>query len=291
MFPLRGKDGHAKLTYMILVPASRLEHCCWDHIDQSCFEHHHHHHPSQDQQHPPAPCANPGLNGHALMATALVLQTAPFDVFARINDLQQQLSASTSPSSHPTTTTTTTRTTAAAVAAPSPAAGPQLAWSSRALTLTNLRRLAGTLNASDSELAPVQAWFELASLYGAAVATDAAVLEELKRELSAEVHCVMFGAAVQRDVFEAALEKVVGFLPRTWRSAAGIAEAEEQEQEQEEEQEEGEGEGEGGMMDFGDEETEEEMVMLMGMGMGTGTETDWDEGGTRARNEVRMGVD
>ncbi len=43
------------------------------------------------------------------------------------------------------------------------------------------------------------------------------------------------------------------------------------------------------MMDFGDEETEEEMVMLMGMGMGTGT--DWDEGGTRARNEVRRGVD
>ncbi len=242
MFPLRGKDGHAKLTYMILVPASRLEHCCWDHIDQSCFEHHHHHHhPSQDQQHTPAPCANPGLNGHALMATALVLQTAPFDVFARINDLQQQLSASASPSSHPTTTTTTTTT-----AAPSSAAEPRLAWSSRALTLTNLRWLAGTLNASDSELAPVQAWFELASLYGAAVATDAAVLEKLKRELSAEVHCVMFGAAVQRDVFEAALEKVVGFLPRTWRSAAGIAEAEEQEQEQEEEQEEGEGEGEGG---------------------------------------------
>ncbi|RWA04997.1 hypothetical protein EKO27_g10108, partial [Xylaria grammica] len=53
----------------------------------------------------------------------------------------------------------------------------------------------------------------LLSLYGVDTATDGAVLAKLKRELAGEVHCVTFGAAVQRDVFEAALEKVIGFLP------------------------------------------------------------------------------
>ncbi|KAI1757029.1 hypothetical protein F4782DRAFT_480938 [Xylaria castorea] len=193
-----------------------LEHCCWNHMDQTCFEHH-----SQrldSSQHldpcPPAaekPCAHAlasmalaavddeeveddaALNGHALMATSLVLQSAPFDVFARMSDPQ------------PPTPTPTTE-------------GSAVEWRSRTLTLTNLRRLARSLNPSDSELAPVQVWFELVSLYGVAVATDAAVLRGLNRELLGEVHCVQFGAAVQRDVFENALEKVIEFLPWSWRA-------------------------------------------------------------------------
>ncbi|KAI1733878.1 hypothetical protein F4680DRAFT_440119 [Xylaria scruposa] len=188
-----------------------LEHCCWDHIDQTCFEHHSHHHSSCQ---PPmvmscprvmaemAPAAvdddeieaedDAALNGHTLMATSLALQSAPFDVFTRRSDPQPP--------------------------APTETEGSAVEWKSRALTLTNLRRLARSLNPSDSELAPVQVWFELVSLYGVAVATDAAVLRGLNRELVREVHCVQFGAAVQRDVFEDALEKVIGFLPRSWRA-------------------------------------------------------------------------
>ncbi|KAI0858590.1 hypothetical protein F4860DRAFT_299985 [Xylaria cubensis] len=190
-----------------------LEHCCWDHIDQTCFEHHSQH---CDSSQPPAGMSCPrvlagmalsaaddeeveaeddaALNGHALMATSLALQSAPFDVFARMSDPQP-----------PTRTTTATE-------------GSAVEWRSRTLTLTNLRRLARSLNSSDSELAPVQVWFELVSLYGVAVATDAAVLRELNRELVGEVHCVQFGAAVQRDVFENVLEKVIGFLPWSWRT-------------------------------------------------------------------------
>ncbi|KAI0447730.1 hypothetical protein F4803DRAFT_497278 [Xylaria telfairii] len=219
-----------------------LEHCCWNHIDKSCFEHHSHQcvQPQQPAEKPPCPHGQAGkaltaggeekdaednaaLNGHTLMATALALQSAPVDVFSRMNDLQQQ----------PTTTTTPTTTTGSSSA--------PLEWQSRTLTLTNLRRLARSLNPSDTELAPVQAWFEVVSIYGVAVATDAAVLRGVSRELAGQVHCVEFGAAVQRDVFEGALERVIGFLPRSWR--AGFVE------------EEGEGEYE-----YEDEDEDEERV-------------------------------
>ncbi|TGJ87805.1 hypothetical protein E0Z10_g969 [Xylaria hypoxylon] len=196
-----------------------LEHCCWNHIQKSCFGHHGH--PDQNSQ-PKRPDCNESepenLNGHALMATTLALQSAPSAVFTGINDLQQQLAS-----------------------APSAETAAPLAWSSKALTLTNLRRLAGTLNSSDTELAPVQAWFELASRYGVAIATDSAVLEKLKRKLAGEVRCVVFGAAVQRDIFEAALENVIGFLPPNWSAdedaMMDLGEDGEEEEEEEEEEE------------------------------------------------------
>ncbi|KAF2972254.1 hypothetical protein GQX73_g1220 [Xylaria multiplex] len=189
-----------------------LEHCCWNHIDEHCFAHRSHcpPRPRPKQLNCNEPEPEP-LNGHALMATSLALTNAPPDVFDRISGLQKQLSS-------PTSSTAALET------------GP-LAWSTRGLTLTNLRRLAGALNPSDAELAPVQAWFELASLYGVAIATDAAVLEELKRELAGEVKCVVFGAAVRRDVFEAALEKVIGFFPRSRSiNEEGVVELSEEEE-------------------------------------------------------------
>lgn len=138
------------------------------------------------------------------MATALALQSAPPDVFARISELQKEQSPPPPSSSS------------------SSARGAPVEWSSNTLTLANLRRLARTLNPSDSELAPVQAWYELARLCGVAVATDAAVLAGLEKELAAEVHCVVFGAVVRRTVFEDALEKVVGFVPRPWDGEIGL---------------------------------------------------------------------
>ncbi|KAI0107499.1 hypothetical protein GGR51DRAFT_150115 [Nemania sp. FL0031] len=195
-----------------------LEHCCWSHIDASCFEHHAHPPPSK-MDCPLLPGTRTGtaantntsdeadddskLNGHALSATALALQSAPLSIFTRLNDLQERLAPS-----------------AAAPLLPpplSPQAAAPIEWSSKALTLSNLRHLAGSLNPSDTELAPVQAWFELASLYGVGVATDAAVLARLRGELVGEMRCVTFGAAVDRDLFEGILERVMGFLPRSWR--------------------------------------------------------------------------
>ncbi|KAI1118854.1 hypothetical protein F5Y14DRAFT_182648 [Nemania sp. NC0429] len=229
-----------------------LERCCWDHIDQSCFEHHYRHEHSHSVPHahpqPHPPKSHPpncpilagvlhndddnddnidddididvdihadvdvdeyendgsfvanNVNGHTLMATALALQSAPPDVFARIGELQKSSAAC-------------------------PGGGPAaVEWSSNTLTLANLRRLAGTLNPSDSELAPVQVWYELARLCGVPAATDPVVLAALQRELAGQVHCVVFGAVVRRSVFEDALERVVvGFVPpRPWDGEAGL---------------------------------------------------------------------
>ncbi|KAI1120918.1 hypothetical protein F5Y10DRAFT_257420 [Nemania abortiva] len=192
-----------------------LEHVCWSHIDASCFEHNHDHQQcvSSPQQQQPSKMDCPllaadgdeaedfdgALNGHTLSATALALQSAPLSVFTRINDLQEYLAPSP-PQEVP------------AIPTPIP-----VEWSTKALTLANLRRLAATLNLSDGELAPVQAWFELAALYGVGAATDGAVLARLRSELASEMSCVTFGAAVDRDIFEGVLERVMGFLPRSWR--------------------------------------------------------------------------
>ncbi|KAI1820781.1 hypothetical protein F4861DRAFT_37921 [Xylaria intraflava] len=200
-----------------------LERCCWNHIGATCFEHNHDHQDpiyyacpfkefkdwqarqqgqgqeAEEEEPSPAIAAaaaeNETLNGHALMATALALQSAPLEIFARIGDVQDTppLSHSLSPSPPATTIDTP----------PAP-----IAWASRSLTLANLRRLAGTVNPTEAELAPVQVWFELAALHGVAVATDAAVLAALEKALAAQMRCVLFGAMVPRDMFEEALARV-----------------------------------------------------------------------------------
>lgn len=93
--------------------------------------------------------------------------------------------------------------------APGPAAG---------LTLENLRQLAGALNPQDgpyAELTPVQAWFEIVRLCGPATACDDSVMDALRRGLLDVVHCVHFGAVIQRNAFDAVLERVVGGVVTT----------------------------------------------------------------------------
>ena len=91
--------------------------------------------------------------------------------------------------------------------APGPAAG---------LTLENLRRLAAALNpqgeadASGVELTPVQAWFEIARLYGPAAAHNDALMDAIRIELIRVVRCIHFGAVIQRDAFDAVLGRVFG---------------------------------------------------------------------------------
>ncbi|KAI8635353.1 hypothetical protein F5Y19DRAFT_8902 [Xylariaceae sp. FL1651] len=184
-----------------------LEHCCWDHVDQSSFEyqdHHYNHAHAHDSVNDEID--DDAENGHALTATALALQSAPLDVFTRLDDLQQQLQQIPSPAFFSLGSSSSPYPSSYAAAAP-------ISWPSKGLTLSNLRHLARTLNPSDSELAPVQGWFEFLRLYGVEVATNHSVLDELKRELVKEVKCVKFGAAVQRGVFEDVLGRVMGYLP------------------------------------------------------------------------------
>ncbi|KAI0966369.1 hypothetical protein F4678DRAFT_450068 [Xylaria arbuscula] len=213
-----------------------LEHCCWNHIDKSAIEQNHHHHHHHHHHHKPASdCSDEKLNGHTLMATSLALQGAPPSILTHMEDL----------------------------AGPASTACSAVAWPSRALTLTNLRRLAGTLNASAAtELAPVQVWFELAGLYGVGVATDGTVLARLECAFAGEVRCVIFGAAVQRDVFEGVVKKVVGNLPRAWSPPARIVDVEEEGDEQ---------------VGLGGEEEEREGVDMVGMGMMRDAEADEEE--------------
>ncbi|XDG06807.1 hypothetical protein ABKA04_006422 [Annulohypoxylon sp. FPYF3050] len=83
-----------------------------------------------------------------------------------------------------------------------------------ALTLESLYNLASTLNPADGpELAPVQAWFEIARLYGGAVALNAGLMNRVRVELAPSVDCLHFGAVMSRAAFEGAVERVLGPIP------------------------------------------------------------------------------
>ncbi|KAI1446852.1 hypothetical protein F5Y02DRAFT_61191 [Annulohypoxylon stygium] len=83
-----------------------------------------------------------------------------------------------------------------------------------ALTLESLYNLASTLNPADGpELAPVQAWFEIARLYGGAVALNAGLMDRVRVELAPSVDCLHFGAVMSRASFEGAVERVLGPIP------------------------------------------------------------------------------
>ncbi|KAI0200152.1 hypothetical protein F4808DRAFT_170624 [Astrocystis sublimbata] len=263
-----------------------LEHCCWNHIDQHLYDHSHPHPRLSDVSHSHHLGMGTGmgtgmgmgmgmnmsmgmgatddeeaeaeaedeaaLSGHTFMATALALQNAPMTVFSRMSD-----SYSSAP------------------AQPQPQTSP-IEWQSRTLTLTNLRRLARSLNPSDSELAPVQVWFELVSLYGVEVATDADLLRRLNKELSAFLDCDFFGASLQRTAFESVLERVVGFLPRQWGVGGCIGEGGEEDML-------GFGGGGGG----GGERAEEGGSQMREGGMGVHRETGTDELGNRKSTDSR----
>jgi hypothetical protein len=154
-----------------------LEHVCWNHFSNGHF--HTHSDQSDDEM------------GHALMASAYCMSTAPASVYTDRKMLTPQsrsLLGSKSP-------------------APS---GAAIRWQGPSMTLDSLYGLAGSLNAGDAEVAPVQAWFELASRYGAARMVDPQVLEALKREFRGVVRCVFFGAAMERGSFESVVGRVMG---------------------------------------------------------------------------------
>ncbi|KAI5866971.1 hypothetical protein GGS23DRAFT_298634 [Durotheca rogersii] len=74
----------------------------------------------------------------------------------------------------------------------------------------------------EEELAPVQAWFEVARRYGGAAVADAARMDALRAQLAPRVTCPHFGAAVARSAFEDAVLRVLG-RPRPPPKSAGAA--------------------------------------------------------------------
>ncbi|KAI0154757.1 hypothetical protein GGR57DRAFT_95553 [Xylariaceae sp. FL1272] len=205
-------------TDMVVNFILALEHVCWDHTHAIHEEPLHHPYPgiSPDPDDPDW-LNDDKHNGHSLTATAIALQSAEPPVLKSIDDLKKQLqkqqlqaSCQLSVNEPPQCTNEAKAPTLSALTA-----DQQIAWPATQLTLSNLGRLASLLDKPDVELAPVQAWFEIARLYGLAVATDRSILQQLRYEFGRVVKCVRFGASVPRPVFEGILKKVMGYLPET----------------------------------------------------------------------------
>ncbi|KAI0594298.1 hypothetical protein F4775DRAFT_434578 [Biscogniauxia sp. FL1348] len=182
-----------------------LEHICWNHFHPSFFTHADHD-------------ATATEHGHALMASAIALQSAPDEVFARIDAAEARLR--THPHEDPfvaqpaatnstnTTTNTDTDTTPISWSTTSGGGG-----GGGSLTLQNLHGLAAALNPPDREVAPVQAWFEIAAAYGLGTARDGARMARVASELAGVVKCLHFGAVIERGAFDSVLERVLGSPP------------------------------------------------------------------------------
>ncbi|KAM3564589.1 hypothetical protein MY1884_000657 [Beauveria asiatica] len=122
------------------------------------------------------------VKGHTLMASSYLMASAPESVYDERTALASRFRSS-----------------------------PALQWPAPAVTLDSLHGLAQSLNPGGvDEVAPVQAWFELAVRYPIDVLLRPAVLEALKREFKGVVRCVAFGAAMERGAFESIVLRVLG---------------------------------------------------------------------------------
>ncbi|KAK8144815.1 hypothetical protein G3M48_005271 [Beauveria asiatica] len=122
------------------------------------------------------------VKGHTLMASSYLMASAPESVYDERTALTSRFRSS-----------------------------PALQWPAPAVTLDSLHGLAQSLNPGGvDEVAPVQAWFELAVRYPIDVLLRPAVLEALKREFKGVVRCVAFGAAMERGAFESIVLRVLG---------------------------------------------------------------------------------
>ncbi|KAK0731654.1 hypothetical protein B0H67DRAFT_82294 [Lasiosphaeris hirsuta] len=163
-----------------------LEHNCRDHFLPSYNE------PSTDD-----PSAIE--TGHVLMATSLGLRTAPDPVF---REAARTGRGPWSPVQRPDLYNDGIN-----IAAPV----EPIAWQAPDLTLQNLYGLACAVNsASELEITPVQAWFELADRFPMEVLLRKDVLEALKREFVGVVKCPHYGAQIERGAFESIVGRVLG---------------------------------------------------------------------------------
>ncbi|KAI1766166.1 hypothetical protein GGR53DRAFT_487110 [Hypoxylon sp. FL1150] len=203
-----------------------LEHICWNHFHPSYYSHSDW--DPEGKEH-----------GHSLMASAIALQNAPPEMWQAYATEKEQrrkpnpfnpspnpnpdpphsnINLDPGPSCAPPSSTTnpTTLSTTTSTTNPSIIASWNLppSTSGLSLTLASLYGLATALNPADSvELAPVQAWFEIARMYGEGAVRDAAKMDAVRVELARDVDCLHFGAVVQRAAFEGTLERVLGPVP------------------------------------------------------------------------------
>ncbi|TQV99848.1 hypothetical protein V2A60_005278 [Cordyceps javanica] len=119
--------------------------------------------------------------GHTLMASSYLMANAPESIYTERNAFNARFRSS-----------------------------PTLQWPSSTVTLDSLHGLAQSLNPGGDEIAPVQAWFELAGRYPVDLLLQPSTLEALKREFKGVVRCVAFGAAMERGAFESILLRVLG---------------------------------------------------------------------------------
>ncbi|KAL2199245.1 RNA polymerase I-specific transcription initiation factor RRN3-domain-containing protein [Corynascus similis CBS 632.67] len=189
------------------------------------------------------------MSGHTLMATSVALRNAPEHIFDAVARTDRALFPDSPPllSLAPIPATTTTEATTqpqsadcnqilqnCVVANTDDSNSGSLSWTTTALTLRSLHGLASSLlplsnpESDDVELAPVQAFFELARRFGAerllcnnhdgydgggnGSGTSFSVLDALKRELvaSGAIRCPHFGALIDREAFEGAVQRVLG---------------------------------------------------------------------------------
>ncbi|CAK7216452.1 hypothetical protein SCUCBS95973_002817 [Sporothrix curviconia] len=175
-------------THQVVNFVLALEHVCWGHAGHSFHE------PDAEI------CAD---SGHALMATNLFLREAPEGVFSSIETSAKDMTAFT-------TNTEPANPEATAQHMQAHQASQGLTWQAPDITLQTLYGLAVSLNPiSEMELAPVQAWFELAARYPLSVLLRLDVLNALKREFVGVVRCLYFGAVMERVAFESVVQRVI----------------------------------------------------------------------------------
>lgn len=189
-------------THSIVNFILALEHVCWGHAG------HQFHDPESTMR---------AEHGHAMMATSLFLREAPEGVFDKIETSTKGMSAfmtnTTPEDSEATRTFTETH-----------QASDGLQWLAPDVTLQTLYGLAVSLNPlSEKELAPVQAWFELASRYPLFLLLRTDIVEALKRELVGVVRCLYFGAVMEREAFESVVQRVVEPAMQAIEAAQSVA--------------------------------------------------------------------
>jgi hypothetical protein len=137
-----------------------------------------------------------GAQGHTLMASAYCMSQAPESVYGELDQFNTQ-----------------------------PENPPTLRWPGQGIDLSTLHGLAFSLNNSDTEITPVQAWFELAKRYPATLLVNPHILTSLKREFKPIMRCVYYGAVMERSAFEAAATRVLGSLGSVPNTTGGLGTA------------------------------------------------------------------
>ncbi|KAJ9157379.1 Alanine racemase [Pleurostoma richardsiae] len=146
-----------------------LEHICWDHFGPEDFA------STSD--------STRVESGHCLMASSLALQSAPQNVFTTMGDAGARVKPESLRS--------------------------DVSWQASGLTLQSLHGLASSVNPSDLDLTPVQAWFELASVYPMSILLRRDIVDALKRGFSGVVKCPQYGAVIERSVFDSVVGRVL----------------------------------------------------------------------------------